>query len=778
MNKESDISLLRKIYEIDFTLRSLGKENRKFKENSYYDKYKDKNIGDEEITILLLEIEVAKIGIVTLTKKSHETERDINILESIERIIRNRDKRQEEFKVEDIKSFRRTITLMEIKYGIPVRLYAGLDDIYNDFLSKAISENHRKRKHKTEVLEEVFQYLIRRKKDLDILLEVNQPIYILKEAMSFPDKINPEDLKKIFDESITEGQKFKRAMQFIGSYEKYNQESQIISSRKFLELILSSKAEQLEKLLNENEQKRDLIEKDRNTVANDLHIIEKVTNHEDLSLDDIESIKKLIETYGVTNETIDFFIKVAQDKISKDDDSIQQESRESGLKFYLEESVFDKVESEKEQEKYLKQRRLNYRKILKDRINAQAKIMPKIDKSKRQEFIRDLDILKKCNYCADELPELTGKIRYIFKDYIRRLESMSEDNFELLLYTTTIENGLDIADENLFYETLCINILKSLKEKDFGKIEELVYTYIDSRYLSIYDFFYLSEMYNATNILENAKKYFIPDVNYYNIFKKIYELLTEYGLDLDTALKAVDITMQEYLSFSIMYLYEWALNCAKKANYIGDEKQKMLFVFKRLSETINELEKLKQQEKENINNVIYVEENTHDNYIVFLDTDSIISDISKIEKEHPNISYDKIIQSLNSIISKDPDFLSRCMNVRMFGGRQNPYGIQELRSGQIKLGFKQVNGANINGKPVYIILALSYGNADLKKSVTLFEDNIAKYARISNAFTKENNSENISDEAEEFIQETREFLKLLEKKVSIDDVDDKGEKKI
>lgn len=70
-----------------------------------------------------------------------------------------------------------------------------------------------------------------------------------------------------------------------------------------------------------------------------------------------------------------------------------------------------------------------------------------------------------------------------------------------------------------------------------------------------------------------------------------------------------------------------------------------------------------------------------------------------------------------------------------------------------------------------MILSVGYGNAggmkkydELKKNITLFEREYAQYKKIEQIFSKEKNVDGLCQEAEDYIQQSRELIEGLKRK--------------
>ncbi len=597
---------------------------------------------------------------------------------------------------------------------------------------------------------------------LNVLLSkintIDKRTNILKLYISSPDKIEIGVLNNLFDGSITDSKEFKQAINFIGLYAEYSEESQIISSRDYLSKILSKKIDLLNDLLNETIPQIEALEKIKVKTLQGSELIEKCKEERHLTKQDINNLYDLIIEYGVNDETLEFFVEIAQNNLRLSLDEKKAEVSEKPEKSSIPEIPTPEATIDPEV-------------MLAERTEEQQEKVEELSNT-REDLIEMLGLLEEKNYFSKEHPELEGKLRYIFKDYINRIQSMSEDDFDVLQYTIEIEEGLDLADETVFYETLCINILKAIRNNEYNKIKEFINKYLVSPYISREDFFYLSDIPQAVDILKNAEKYLVSDENLQNVRN-----IMNGGYDLDYALKALnskntEIDEKEYLSYEISLLYEEVLY---RENSLITEKEKieLLSILKSLAAKTNEIENIINELSNSDDSFVDEEQiiGDSDNYIVFLDPEAFDTAINELKRTYYDVTFNQAINAVNNIIQKDPNELNQCKNIHVSPGKRNSYEIQEERSGALRLGFKRINNAEVSGKPVYLILSVGYGNADgmkkydeLKKNITLFEREYAQYKKIEQIFSKEKNADGLCQEAEDYIQQSRELIEGLKSK--------------
>ena len=609
--------------------------------------------------------------------------------------------------------------------------------------------------HLNQILDDIEKKL---KTLFDRINTIDKRTNILESYISSPDKIESGVLNNLFDGSITNSKEFKQAINFIGLYAEYSEESQIISSRDYLSKILNKKISLLNDLLNETTPQIDALEKIKVKTLQGRELIEKCKEERHLTKQDINNLYDLIIEYGVNDETLEFFVEIAQNNLRLSLDEKKAEVSEKPEKGSIPEIPTPEATIDPEV-------------MLAERTEEQQEKVEELSNT-REDLIKMLGLLEEKNYFSKEHPELEGKLRYIFKDYINRIQSMSEDDFDVLQYTIEIEEGLDLADETVFYETLCINILKAIRNNEYNKIKEFINKYLVSPYISREDFFYLSDIPQAVDILKNAEKYLVSDEKLQNV-----RSIMNGGYDLDYALKALnsknaEIDEKEYLSYEISLLYEEVLY-RENSLITEEEKIELLSILKSLAAKTNELENII-NELSNSNDSLVEEEKIvedSDNYIVFLDPEAFDTAINELKRTYYDVTFNQAINAVNNVIQKDPNELNQCKNIHVSPGKRNSYEIQEERSGALRLGFKRINNAEVSGKPVYLILSIGYGNADgmkkydeLKKNITLFEREYAQYKKIEQTFAKEKNVDGLCQEAEDYIQQSREVIEGLKSK--------------
>ena len=116
----------------------------------------------------------------------------------------------------------------------------------------------------------------------------------------------------------------------------------------------------------------------------------------------INTLHSIIE-YGVNDETLEFFVEIAQNNLSLSLDEKKAEVSEKPEKSSIPEIPTPEATIDPEV-------------MLAERTEEQQEKVEELSNT-REDLIEMLGLLEEKNYFAEVHPELEGKLRYIFKDY-------------------------------------------------------------------------------------------------------------------------------------------------------------------------------------------------------------------------------------------------------------------------------------------------------------------------------------------------------------------------
>ncbi len=129
-------TILKKLKELDSIINDLSDKDPKKEEATYYEKYNYTLEKDK----LLAELQLINHKINGMTQEE-ETENDASLVNALSSALENIDKPSSQ----EIKSIKKMIILLELQYGIPIRLYSEVESLYQDLFENAKKEKKNKR---------------------------------------------------------------------------------------------------------------------------------------------------------------------------------------------------------------------------------------------------------------------------------------------------------------------------------------------------------------------------------------------------------------------------------------------------------------------------------------------------------------------------------------------------------------------------------------------------------------------------------------------------------
>ena len=178
-------------------------------------------------------------------------------------------------------------------------------------------------------------------------------------------------------------------------------------------------------------------------------------------------------------------------------------------------------------------------------------------------------------------------------------------------------------------------------------------------------------------------------------------------------------------------------------------------------------------------------------YIVFLNKDLFQKNLDEINVEHREVEHYHVASKLKKIsrLFLD-DFMSGKMthiikdtrktrkvpqeykHIKRKRDKRNIYNIREYKTGRTRLGIKQIENANIDGKPVMLVILPSYGDLGdkakqegLEQNLTLFENDIDVYRKYKKIFSPKASPEE-QLEARKIIEESEDYYKSIVESVN------------
>ena len=346
-----------------------------------------------------------------------------------------------------------------------------------------------------------------------------------------------------------------------------------------------------------------------------------------------------------------------------------------------------------------------------------------------------------------------------------------------------IKQNLDllkgVIDKTELLSDIFVLCLDSYEKGNKKRIKSLIEAYKYNPLVDLKEFFQLEEKEDLLDLLDRIetiieKENYDSDnmiVGYYNSYgrptKEVIDYLVASGINVDD--------YKDYHYFQkIEKKYKEILK-AKEDGTPGIDFESML---SELELTVNEYEDIKEtkeDEKKLDEEIIdgfdpldpYKDNDC--NYLIFFDKEQYLQNEQELLREHPDVISKRSFQrKCNKLIKKKietimTDNISR--NIVVTKMKPNIYNVRELRRGSIRVGFKVLDNAEIDGHKVIAVLLPSFGktNVNVKKkgllsSLGMYKNNLDRAKHLERIFSNDATEEE-KEEARQMIEEFKDYYK-------------------
>ena len=572
----------------------------------------------------------------------------------------------------------------------------------------------------------------------------NQKLDRYKEWRDNLDTIFIEELSSRVTPELRNSKEFKDSLDFVGFFEKYSSESQIKKAKNYLGEIVEDLVSKQEKKCN------DLLDKYRYWVGllNSSKVAVAFLNrYPDTFVDEntLESIYTIIKEQMPTKEGLNILLTIAKNNskitFKKEEPKVEEPSEE-----------VESLELEDEDET------LSLDDIEKGRIEVNS-ITPADINEYRNQFISMYNNFVNNARYKDTLGDLYNKTLLVTNGIDEEIKNMSDDDLELQL--AFIEEG--IVDNRV---NASILLLKSILTGNIEHAKEIVDSYVNNCEMSNNEYFALTGRIDYEMDYTKAKSLVGNDFESSRTYEYL-EAAPEFGSNQEKIayLRSVEISKEDSERYDIQKLLE-DIDLILSVRPITEESKKTLpLYFEKLERMNNILEfDLSVLEAAKIPNEDDLYNGYFNNYVVMLDKDLFMEEAKELIREKSDVKYKNIADKIKRLtllsqIELQNDQYARNIHVN---GEDNDYELLEFRggSGNVRVGFKRVEGAEIKGKPVYMVVMPSYirvgsyiKNDGVAQNIKYFEKNLDKYNEIVKACSKEKNKDEVSPEATKLITE-------------------------
>ncbi len=578
----------------------------------------------------------------------------------------------------------------------------------------------------------------------------NQKLDRYKEWRDNLDTIFIEELSSRVTPELRNSKEFKDALDYVGFFEKYSSESQIRKAKNYLGEIVEDLASKQEKKCN------DLLDKYRYWVGllNSSKVAGEFLNGytPDTFVDEntLESVYTIIKEQMPTKEGLNILLTIA-----KNNNKISLMKAEPKVEEPKVEEPSEEVESlELEDE----EETLSLGDIEKGRIEVNS-ITPADINEYRNQFISMYNNFVNSARYKDTLGDLYNKTLLVTNGIDEEIRNMSDEDLELQL--AFIEEG--IVDNRV---NASILLLKSILTGNIEHAKEILDSYVNNCEMSNNEYFALTGRIDYEMDYNKAKELVGNNFETTKAYKYL-EGAPKFGSNHDKMayLRSVNVSKEDSERYDIQKLLE-DIDLILSVRPITEESKKALpLYFEKLEIMNNILEfdlSVLDAAKTPSENELY--NGYFNNYVVLLDKDLFMEEAKELIREKSDVKYKNIADKIKRLtllsqVELQNDQYAR--NIHVNGG-DNDYELLEFRggSGNVRVGFKRVEGAEIKGKPVYMVVMPSYirvgsyiKNDGVAQNIKYFEKNLDKYNEIVKACSKEKNKDEVSPEATKLITE-------------------------
>ena len=163
-------------------------------------------------------------------------------------------------------------------------------------------------------------------------------------------------------------------------------------------------------------------------------------------------------------------------------------------------------------------------------------------------------------------------------------------------------------------------------------------------------------------------------------------------------------------------------------------------------------------------------DNAFANYIVFVDSKQAEYDLAEIISNYREANISDEFSIMNYLMQNSLANLHSKFKAIKTGSKSNLHDIREAKSGSMRIGYKVLEGAKVNGHNVIMLFRISYGGVDNNRKNDFLQLNVKMYEKLEETtiqkmrkiFAEENNQDHINEEAKSMIDETLEQYKAIQ----------------
>ena len=592
-------------------------------------------------------------------------------------------------------------------------------------------------------MQELLEYIVKKLEQLDTesrLIEeqiekLNNNIEKLNIIKETPINIDESFLNSIFDDEIKNSRDYKILIKLKDYFEKNKEESQIKQSKEYLDRIITIK---INEFLNNKNNLTDKLIINREEVIK-LSILKDIlieyNNSTYIDQEKFDLINSVAEKLTASEELVKFYLLIA-----RNNSQIEKQS----LISTTEELTVDEIEEiDEERNNILEEETSEYDNIVDNYIN-------KYNKYKDNASYKELN------------PNMYEISLEIMKDFLIELSNVDEETLQIALFA---ENDIEIIKsltEDSLKLGVSIALLNAYENSDVNSIAKIIDSYRKNIYIDVPTFLTLN---GHDEYSKKIKEYaYLDDLIISKEKEKQYESFKDIASDnLEKSLEYSNIRKADYIKYKMKKVYDDLIYLFKDRVISDDVLELVNGQLKKLEVLKEELKKEPPKPKINPDELFT---GNFNNYIVFLDPELFMKTAQEIKNTH-DVPDSSFISTFDKIINTDyTDIQTGKKKIKGNRSKKKQNKVKEEKTSHIRVGFKILRGAEVNGHKVFVIYLPCYGDLGgmpkekgLKSSDELYASKKGKeiYTNLQKLFNYKN--ESLSKEAQEEINKSIEIYK-------------------
>lgn len=385
-------------------------------------------------------------------------------------------------------------------------------------------------------------------------------------------------------------------------------------------------------------------------------------------------------------------------------------------------------------------------------------------------FLKDTSFLDENTY---------NTINKILKGIVDTFDESSINKKEIGEIKQNLDLLKGVIDKTELLSDIFVLCLDSYEKGNKKRIKSLIEAYKHNPLVDLKEFFQLEEKEDLLDLLDRVES-IIEKTNYdsKNVIVDYYNTYGRPTKEVIDYLVASGINVDDYKDYHYYQEIERKYKEILKEKQDGTSGIDFASKLNELESVVNSYEDLKEKreddktEKETIIDGLNPSDpyNENDcNYLIFFDQDRYLQIEQELLRKHPDVITRKTFQrKCNKLINKSigtilTDDLSR--NIHSSKGKPNKDNVRELRRGSIRMGFKVLDNAEIDGHKVIAVLLASYGQTDgtlkqkgLQSSLGMYEKDLDRAKHLERIFSNDATEEE-KEEARQMIEEFKDYYK-------------------